>query len=140
MPFATVPVKVLSARLIEPSVPETVPFAIHMLVAEESENFRMPPPLAAVLSSAIYTVSNPGTVGLRSAKKNEYGLDRFAEMPGNCAIVWPETVGSPVPTVPSRTAVPDAVDTYSCPPKIPACRRLVTVVLNDVEVVAPKAA
>ena len=55
-------------------------------------------------------------------------------------MVWPLVVGAPVPTVPMRTAVPEPVETYSCPPNRLVCRRLVTVALSAVAVVAPNAA
>ena len=102
-PFDTDPVRLRSCRLVEPIDPATVPFDTHRLVLD-SENFRMPPPLATALSSAMYSVSTPAIAGFRSAKKNEYGLEGFdtAGMPGNWAIVCPPEVGSPVPTVPSR--------------------------------------
>src|SRR5215469_12767059 len=98
----------------------------------------MAPP-APFVSSATYSVSTPATPALRSAKKNAYGLPLNGK-PARLVIVWPAVIGSPVPTAPIRTALPELSELYNWPSKISTPRMLVTVVLNCVDVDEPSVA
>src|SRR5262249_32241279 len=69
------------------------------------------PPAGGERSSATYSVSTPGTSGLRSSRTNAYELGPVAVgIPGSEVAVWPGVVGSPVPTVNTFTNVPDAAE------------------------------
>jgi hypothetical protein len=55
-------------------------------------------------------------------------------------MVWPPVVGRPAPTALMPWKAPEAVEQYSWPLTSSMQRRLVTVALNCVDVVAPSAA